>query len=145
MWANNSKKASVCVRERAQLSWVWRVKCTYTVLIAPTMKLCVNKGIRLQKMGNEIGIQTKNRLSKSMLPEKHPQFENYISQWPNFAPIGLSLFPNVKIWFFFSFKKEIWAQIHSNYSHTIFQTKIRLSKSMLPEKHSQSWQLYTFV
>ena len=80
------------------------------------MKLCVNKGIRLQKMGNEIGIQTKNRLSKSMLPEKHPQFENYIclvkgkkkkssckklaweiSQWPNFAPIGLSLFPNVKI------------------------------------------------
>ena len=29
-------------------------------------------------MGNEIGIQTKNRLSKSMLPEKHPQFENYI-------------------------------------------------------------------
>ena len=67
-------------------------------------------------MGNEIGIQTKNRLSKSMLPEKHPQFENYIclvkgrkkknscknlaweiSQCPNFAPIGLSLFPNVKI------------------------------------------------
>ena len=50
-----------------------------------------------------------------MLPEKHPQFENYIclvkrkkknsckklaweiSLWPNFAPIGLSLFPNVKI------------------------------------------------
>lgn len=47
-------------------------------LIAPTMKLCVNKGIRLQKMGNEIGIQTKNWLSKSMLLEKHSQFENYI-------------------------------------------------------------------